>query len=446
MKNNELVTSNVWSLFLKYLFPSVSATLFVSIYVITDTMMIGHGVGNEGLVALNILLPVFSVLFSVGYLLGVGGSVLMSVAKGAGDAKRANSIFTTCVIVDLCIGAAAALCMSVFAKNICYFLGANDGNIVITMEYARILFGFAFLFTLSPLLQNFVKNDNAPTISMLASVAGSLLNVVLDYIFIFKYGWGMKGAILATVIGSFTNSSICMTHFLTKKNTMKFKASLVELRHLIKVTKNGSASALTEISNAVVVFVFNIQIIRYIGNEGVVIYSILSNSMIVVNAILNGVSASSQPVVSYNYGAEKFDRIKKLKRICLATSIIVAGCLMVFVFTKADICVKAFVSDYYGIMDKGKSAIKIYMSGLIVMALNLFYSNYYQSVLFGERSFLIGILRGLILCTLFAFIFPAVWGGGSMWYVMPATEIVTLFIWIVAFFIEKKRPIGIIDR
>ncbi|MDE6234056.1 MAG: MATE family efflux transporter, partial [Lachnospiraceae bacterium] len=186
--------SNI-KLFLKYLFPSMLSTVFVSVYVITDTMMIGHGVGEDGLVALNIILPLFSLMYAIGYLFGVGGSVLMSVAKGQQDDKKADGIFTTSFIIVAAAAVMFTLLGSIFLEPLAVLLGADNDSMKLTLEYGRIMMATAFIYVFAPFFQSFVRNDNAPGRAMAAAVTGSLLNVVLDYIFIFILNMGMTGAI-----------------------------------------------------------------------------------------------------------------------------------------------------------------------------------------------------------------------------------------------------------
>lgn len=443
MNNNELITKKTYALFFKYLLPSVGATLFVSIYIITDTMMIGHGVGNEGLVALNILLPVFSFIFSIGYLFGVGGSVLMSVAKGVGDKKRADGLFTTSCVVTFVIGGIFTVIFSVFAKDVSYMLGADQSNIDIVMEYAGILYLSLFILIMVPVLQNFVKNDKAPSVSMTASIVGSVLNVVLDYVFIFPLGMGMKGAIAATVIGNITNALICLSHMAGKNNTMHFDLKLIKLSYIPEMFTCGISSALTEISNGIVILVFNYQILRYIGSEGIVIYSVISNSMIAVIALINGVAGCSQPVISYNYGADRKDRIHELRRIGFAACITVSAAMMIFMDVKADICVKAFVEDADAIMSDAVEAIRKYTIGTMLMGINIFYACYYQAVVKGGRSFLIGLMRGLVLSIFYAFLLPPLFGSRAIWYTIPLTEATTLLITMGYVAYDAKKKAGV---
>lgn len=416
---------NNLKLFFKYLVPSMLSTVFVSIYIITDTMMIGHGIGEDGLIALNIVLPLFSVMYAVGYLFGIGGSVLMSVAKGQQDDNKADSIFTTSVITVIIIAVLITFLGSIFIKPVSFILGADKSSIKLTLEYGRIMMATAFIYVLAPFFQSFVRNDNAPGRAMAASVAGSLLNVILDYIFIFILGMGMSGAILATFIGNVVNAAITVSHFFTGKSGMKLRLNLYNAGFVSNIIKNGAASFLTEICNAIVVFVYNHSILLHIGSSGIVIYSIISNMLIVVNSVMNGVATAVQPIISYNYGAGKVSKVKSFRNIGIVTDFIFSVCMMLFIMVYTRLCIYVFVSPSAEILSQGIPAVRIYFLGILFMCVNIYIGSYFQATIRPKASFLIGILRSLVFTCVLAFLMPAVFGSDAIWFSAPVTEAMT---------------------
>lgn len=437
MSRLDLLKDKPQKLFFSYLLPSMCSNVFTSIYVITDTMMVGHGVGKEGLVALNLLLPVFNVFFAFGYMFGVGGSVLMSVAKGRKDEKEASSIFTTALLTLVLIGFALTIGCSLEIRRIAAGLGATNENMELVLEYGRWLMGSGVIYMLVPFFQNFVKNDKDPKRAMIGSVVGSALNMLLDYILIFPMRLGMSGAIIATIIGNMINVVITISHLFTRQNTMKFRISSFQGKYILKVIKNGASSFLTELSVGIVIFVFNIQILSYLGERGIVIYSVISNVAIVVNALLNGVAFSAQPIVSFNMGAGEYDRVKKVRNIGLFTSFIMALLLygIIFFFTKG--CIYAFVTPTWDILEYGIPAIRIYFIGSFALFINVFLANYFQAIVKPVCAFVIGFLRGLVFCVLLVWILPGILGGDIIWWVMPITEVLTAMVSL--YFLNNKR-------
>lgn len=418
-------------LFLKYLIPSMLSTVFVSVYVITDTMMIGHGVGEDGLVALNIILPMFSLMYAIGYLFGIGGSVLMSVAKGQHDDKKADGIFTTSIIIVFSVAIIFTLFGSIFLKPIAVMLGADSDSMKLTLEYGRIMMATAFIYVLAPFFQSFVRNDNAPGRAMAAAVTGSLLNVFLDYVFIFIFHMGMTGAIAATFIGNAVNVIITVSYFFTGKCTLKFQKKLYNASYIGSIMKNGASGFLTEFCNAIVVFVYNRSILLNIGAEGIVIYSIISNTLIVVNAVMNGVAVAVQPILSYNVGKGCKDKVKTFKNIGFVTDLIFSFFMMTFIMILTKMCIYAFVSPSANVLNEGIPAIRTYFSGILFMCVNIYIGSYFQATVRPIQSFIIGILRSLIFTSVLAFLMPAIFGGNAVWIAAPVTEILTFIVTVI---------------
>lgn len=437
MSRLDLLKDKPQRLFFSYLLPAMCSNVFTSIYVITDTMMIGHGVGKEGLVALNLLLPFFQFFFAFGYMFGVGGSVLMSVANGKKNQKEAVSIFSTALISALGLGVFLTIVCCVGLKPIARALGATDENMNLVLEYGRWLMGSCLVFVLSPFFQNFVKNDKDPKRAMVGSVVGSALNVVLDYILIFPLRMGMSGAIIATITGSLINIGITASHLCSKQNTMKLDISAFNPNYIFKIMKSGASSFLTELSLGIVVFVFNIQILKYLGDNGIVVYSVISNVAIVVNALLNGVAFSVQPIISFNIGAKEYDRVRKIRNIGFLTSFILTLILYSVIYFFTNGCIYAFVKPTVEVLEQGVPAIRTYFIGSFALFINIYLANYFQAIVKPNCAFVIGLLRGLVLSVILVWILPGIWGGEIIWWVIPITEGLTAIVSLY-FFMQKR--------
>lgn len=425
MKKYNLIQDKPHILFARYLLPSLSSTVFLSAYVIADTMMIGHGVGQNGLVALNLLLPIFSLFFAFGYMFGVGGSVLMSVANGRGDKEVATSMFTTSFVIILALGILFTISGVLFLRPICYMIGGTEETISYMMEYGIWLMSSAAIYLFSPFFQNFIKNDEDPKRGMLASIVGSALNIVLDYIFIFYFQWGMMGAIVATIVGHIFNIGIAVSHFCSKHNQIRFQLRLFSVKNIGPIMKTGASSFVGELSAGVVILIFNQQILKYLGGTGIVVYSVISNTAIVVNALINGVASAAQPIISFNFGANRADRVRCIRKIGVATSGGIAILLYAFIYLCAKFLVYAFVVPTDEILIMANHAIRIYFLGSFALFANLYYGAYFQAVVKSKYSVIIGLLRGLILCTILVEILPKLFGGAIIWWVMPITEAIT---------------------
>ncbi len=423
---NEFLTRQPAKLFFSYLIPSVSATLVTSIYILADTMMIGKGVGAVGIAALNLMLPVFSVYIGTGILFGVGGSVLFSVSKGRGEDRKAQEYFTASVILAALTSVFYMWLFTMFFDPITLVLGRNPGTEEYVREYGRFLKMTPAVFLFSSFLQAFVRNDSEPGRAMAGVIVGGVTNVFLDYLFIFRFQWGMGGAAFATVLGYGLTTSILCTHFLSGRNTL----ALVKVQSLWhkcrEVVCHGFSSFLLEESSGIILVIFNRQLLHYVGELGVVVYGIISNSVLVVSSINNGISQAAQPILAVNYGAGQKKRVALAMRY--ASEVAVAGGIF---FTIVGILFPGQITGFFveagpEIMDMAVKAVRIYFLSFLPLGLNMLCTTYLQCVMLPNQAMIICLLRGFVFSGILVLILPVIWGVTGIWAVMPVTEVLTL--------------------
>ena len=314
MKQINMLESPVRQVFFSYLVPSISATLVTSIYILADTMMIGRGVGGSGIAAMNILLPLYNTYFGIGMMCGVGGSVLFGFSRGRGDEKRARSYFTAALCVVLALSAVFLILGRIFFNPLITFMGNTPLLNEYTVPYGTVLTTAAPMFALSSFLQAFVRNDGAPKLAMAGVISGGVTNVILDYVYIFIMKWGMGGAALATATGTTLTVLILASHFFSKDNHLKLEFSDV-WRRVPEVLGNGLASFILEISNGFVMLLFNRQLLAYVGEMGITVYGIITNTALVASSISNGIAQAVQPLLSANFGAGNLKRVGEARKL-----------------------------------------------------------------------------------------------------------------------------------
>lgn len=435
MKTIDLLKDNVRSLFFRYLFPSISATLVTSIYILADTIMVGKGIGGEAVAGLNIVLPLFSLMFGIGYLFGNGGAILMSVSLGMGDEKRAKEYFSTALFFAGFVSIFLTILTYILFEPLIRILGVTNTTYSYVTQYGKTFIAGIPFFILSPFLQIFVRNDKAAKKAMAAVITGGVLNIILDYIFIFNLNWGMFGASFATVIGTFTTFLILCSHFFTKDNTLHFSRKNVVLKRLKSVFENGFSSFLVEISSGIVIFAFNRQLLRYTGVTGITVYSIISNSALIVSSLINGVAQAAQPIISRNYGAKLNKRVQTTLKYGLVTAFLTGFTIMVVGLLIPSIVIYAFLNPTKEIFEMAKPAIQLYSFAFLGMAGNIFLNTYFQSILQPKLALLISFMRGLILNLIILYLLPLLLNVNGIWLTMPLTEFITL---LVALILLKK--------
>ncbi len=425
MSSLNLLKDNEKKIFFHYLIPSICSTLVTSIYILVDTLIIGQGVGSEGISALNIFLPFYSLYMGIGLMFGIGGGILMSTEEGTGNIEKSKGYLVTSAIL-VSIVAIILTIVSVFnLRKICFMLGANENSIDLVVEYGKYIVFATPIFICTNFLGPIVRNRKDPNLCMIGVILGSVINVVLDYIFVFPMNMGMKGAAIATVIGSLVTSLILLTHFLKKKNRIKISTKDLSFGMVNKIISCGSSSFLMEVASGFVIFIFNIQILKYIGDNGIVVYGIISNCILVGVALFNGVAQASQPIIATNYGADKNRRVSNVLKYAMYTTIAIGILLfaIVFIFTKEVILV--FVKADDTIINMGITAIRMYLSAFCLMNINILMCNYFQSVGKEKLSVTISIIRGFLLNIILVLAMPFIFGGESLWIVVPITEVIT---------------------
>lgn len=421
----DLLRDNPRRLFFHYLGPSISATMVSSVYILVDTIMIGKGIGSEGLAALNLLLPLVSVYMAVGLLFGVGGGVLMSVANGAGEHEKAHAWFSTALAA--CIVSAIAMQMSMYMwfEPMAQLLGASESTIGMVQEYGHVLVLGSPCFVLSSFLQVFVRNDHAPRRAMAGVLIGAVLNIVLDYVFIFPMRMGMFGAAAATILANSITALVIALHFVSPRNTMRFVWHKISFSCLRRIVGCGVSSFLLEAANALLMLVFNLQLLRYMGENGVVVYGIISNCIIVALSLFNGVAQASQPLMAANYGAGQMQRVKQFFRFGIGTAVLIGALLCAIGQLFPQQLVWIFVHPSEEILRMGVPAIRSYFCALLLMGCNIFFTTYFQSMVQPGKAMLLGLLRGVVFSLTLLLLLPAWLGPQVIWWVVPLTELMS---------------------
>lgn len=431
-----LLKDNVVKLYFKYFFPTMCAALSTSVYILFDTIFIGQGVGSKGLTALNISLPIYSIYFGTGLLIGIGGSTLMSIEKGRGRLGRANKIFTLSFILGLILAIIYCIIGFVFLEEIALILGATKEIMPFVKEYMVVVVIGTIPFVMGSVMAPFIRADKAPKKAMFAVIFSGFLNIILDYIFVFPLDMEMRGAAIATVFSYTISCLILLTHLLSKNNTLRFKKEFYKLSYITRIFKCGLPSLFIEVSLGFVIFIFNIQILKIIGDDGVTAYSIISNTGIIAVALFNGISQTIQPLISINMGANLKERANKLRSLGLSTALVIGVAFFILCIVFPESIVKIFVKPTNTVLAIAINSIRIYSTAFIIMGINMVSGAYFQSMELAKESFIIAFCRGLLFVSICVFVLPLFIGINGVWLSVPIGELLTLIVTII--FIKKN--------
>ena len=434
----ELLENDMKHLFFKYLIPSVGGMLGVSLYVLGDTMIVGRGIGSVGLAALNISIPIINVFHGLGLLFGIGASTAISISRGRGNENQVNNIFTIAMVLSLISGIILTLLRVFFIEDISMILGASKDTFHMSKDYLSVLMTFSPMFLLNYTLTVLVRNDGNPNLSMWAMLAGSIVNVILDYVFIFIFGWDMAGAALATCISPMLGLLLLSIHFIKKQNKMKFTRIKLKLSILKRIVSNGFASFIVELSAGLVIFIFNLVIIKLTGDIGVSAYSIIANLSLIATAIFTGIGQAIQPIVSVNFGAKKMSRVYKAGKFAIYTSLVVGVIFYLIGLLFPEFLVSIFSRGDKELLDITVEGIKIYFLSFIFMGINIVLTSYLQSKEYARASMIMSLLRGFIFTLVYLIMLSNIFGLTGVWMTLPLAELSTIIVSAIAFINVKK--------
>ena len=419
-------------LFAKYASLNVISMIGLSFYILADTYYIAKGLGENGLAALNLAIPAFSVVNGIGLMLGIGGATRYAIQKALKKKKECSQIFMNMIVTALVISL-FFVCLGIFfSKEISIFLGADSHTLEMTDIYVKIMFLFAPAFIINDIVNAFVKNDGNPRLAMAAMLAGSIFNVIFDYIFIFPMNLGMMGAALATGAAPGMGLLVLSFHFIRKKNSFSFCRPKYQFSILRKSAPLGVPSLVTELSNGIIIIIFNILILGLAGNLGVAAYGIIANISLVMVSVFTGIAQGIQPVLSEAYGKGIESRVRNVLRYGIITTLVLSAVLYVILFFKADAVSMIFNRDANMELQKmAVTGIRIYFAAMPFVGINIILASYFASIEDKIPAQIISIARGFVLIIPFVFILAKLGGLTGIWASFPFAEIVTTVIGII---------------
>lgn len=420
----ELLTRPVRPLYFRYLAACFGSSLITSIYALVDCIVVGQYEGPDGAAALAVIMPLWSMFFSLGMLFGVGGAVLMSTARGAGRKERGDQYWTMSLIGGC--GAAALLwaALFLFRDELLTLFGASVELLPLARRYVDWVVLAAPLFLLGQMFSSFLRNDGAPQRAALSVIAGGVCNIFGDVFFVFTCDMGIAGAGLATALGQLVAFLVLCTHFISPKCTLRFCRVERPLATLGQIASSGAPSFLTDMAVGVLSTLFNNQIMRYFGSDALAVYGVIANVTMLVQSCAYGVGNAAQPILSTNYGGEKYDRVLQVLRLAVGTALVlgVAWWAADQWFPAEIVCL--FMRPTQAVLDIAPGIIRVYALSYLLLPFNIFMPFYFQSVMRAPVALGLSISRGLVVSGALIMLLPAVLAPDALWWAMPGTELV----------------------
>lgn len=434
-----LTEGNLKKIYLKYLLAGVGSSIIVSVYSFVDIIMVGQYEGSSGTAALAVVMPVWTIIFSLGLLFGVGGGVLFSKARGEGDELKGRRAFTASLIAVSAVTAAAWLFIILCEDPLLRLFGADETLLPLGKGYMKWLRYAVPLFTFGQFFSSFIRNDNAPNKSMAAVVSGGVFNIIGDYVFVFVLDMGIEGAGLATALGQLLAFCILCTHFFSRKNGLRLVRPTGFFRIVRAVLAAGFSVFVVDLAMGVTTMLFNNAVMRRLGADALAVYGVIVNIGTFVQSMAYGTGQAAQPVISVNLGAGKMHRIVKVSRYGLLSALIIGLAATAVCEAVPSAITSLFMKTNPAIDEIAPYAIRIYAASFVLLPINVFATYYFQSIMRPAASLFVSLLRGIALSALFIALLPPVFGGQSLWFVMPLNEIITFIFSATLILIFNRR-------
>lgn len=425
---------------LRFTLPSIVMMVFTSIYGVVDGLFVSNFVGKTAFAAINLVMPFIMILGGIGFMIGTGGSALVAKTLGEGDTMKANRYFTMMVYITIMLGVVLTCIGVIFIKPISYWLGATDSMIDDCVRYGRAVLSFNLAFMLQNVFQSFLITAEKPRLGLLATVAAGVTNMILDALFIAGFHWGVVGAAVATGISQCVGGILPLLYFSRKNSSLlHLKRTRLEVKPILMACANGSSELMSNISMSLVSMLYNFQLMRLVGENGVAAYGVLMYVQFVFIAISIGYVIGSAPIIGYHYGAENYSELKNMLRksvILMSASGVV---LMVLAQLLATPLSYVFVGQHPVLFALTEHAFRLFAYSFILSGFNIFASSFFTALNNGGVSAAISFLRTMVFQTLSVLILPIFFDVDGIWWAITAAEVFACIISVLFIFAKRKK-------
>ncbi len=424
---------------LKFVAPSIIMMTFLSVYSVVDGLFVSNFVGSDAVAAINYIFPVFMVFGSIGFMLGAGGSALVSKTLGEGDKEKANEYFSMLVYVTAGIGVVIALAGQFAVPEIAKLFGAEGVIYDYCVLYGRVLLSAQPFFILQNIFQSFFVTAEKPRLGLIVTAVAGGINIILDAVFVAGFKWGLAGAAAATVAGQVFGGVFPLVYFLRRNNSLlKLGKTRIHFKELLKSCTNGSSEFLSNVSSAVVIILYNYQVSKLVGDDGVAAYGAIGYVMMIFFSIFMGYAVGCAPLIAFNFGAKNNEELRNLFKKSL-TIMAFSGLLMTGLseaLASPIIMLFGFDGELFEMTLRG---FRIYSVAFMITGFSVFGSSLFTALNNGLVSAVISFLRTLVFQIAAVMVCPIFMGLDGVWSATCFAEILALAVTVTCIFVCRKK-------
>jgi len=425
---------------IRFALPTIIMVIFTSLYGIVDGLFISNVVGDDAFTAVNLFLPVFYMLGSIGFLLGSGGCALIAKLFGQGDEHTARRMFSGLFIITAVTAATFTAIMIPVMPRVASALGAKGDVYGHCVTYGRIMLAGLVPFILQSFFQYYFAVADRPKLGLAITVAAGVTNMLGDFLLIYVADMGVVGAAVATIVGECVGSVIPVAYFFIKKGKrLYFAKPSFNAKTIFKICSNGSSEMITNISSSLVNMLYNFQLLKYIGNDGVVAYGILMYIGFIFIGCYLGFAVGVSPIVGYNYGANDREQLQSIFKKCLLFYTAAAVIMTALSEALASPLAYVFVNYDENLLELTTLAIRIYSLSFLISGFNIFASAFFTALNNGPVSFVISVSRTLLFQIGAVFLTPLIFGVNGIWSATAVAELLSLAISVTMIMIYRKK-------
>lgn len=425
---------------LKFIMPTIFMMIVTSIYGIVDGFFVSNFVGKNAFAAVNLIMPVLMAIGAFGFMIGTGGSALVAKTLGEGQKEKANQYFSMLTYVIIIFSLVITIIGFIFMPQIARALGASDLIIDDCILYGRILIAAEIFFMLQNSFQSFLVTAGKATFGLIISIAAGISNIILDFVLVYVFDFGIEGAAAATVFSQIVGGLIPFIYFARKNDSLlRLVKTKIQLKPLGKACLNGSSEMLTNLSTSLVSIVYNFQLMKIAAENGVSAYGVIMYVSIIFMSFFFGYSIGVNPIIGYNYGAKNSAELKNVLKKSLVLTAIVSVVMVVAAVLLSGAISKIFVGYDAELHNMTSNALKLYSLSFLVCGFNIFSSAFFTGLNNGVVSAVISFTRTLVFQVAAVILLPMILGINGIWLSVAVAESLTLVLTVVFLVTNKKK-------
>ncbi|AYO23976.1 MATE family efflux transporter [Vibrio owensii] len=423
-----LKTDPISKSFYQYLWPALTGMVIKSLFIMGDALFIGLGVGPDGLGAIALVIPPFSIFTAIAMMVGIGGAAKMSIEIGKGNTESSQMWFSQSILITTLLSTITVTLALIWLDELIALMGASGNLAQLAHDYLIVLLPFFVLYSLAWVLSCFVRNDTNPKLATYAMSIGAITNLAFDYLFIIEMNMGMKGAAYGTAIAQAVIALILLTHFVGKKGSLEFSLKGIGLSKTKEILSIGTPTFFIEVTSAMTIVLFNYVLLSQFGESHIIAYGLTTNVGVFALFVMVGIAQACQPIISFNHGAGRPERIDEILKLGMKAAMGSGTVFLLGIWLSAPLIASIYLGNANDLIPIAASALTFYFFGVPLMGLNMVIANLFQAIAKPKQATLISLCRGFVFVALGVLLLPKFFPQDGIWASIVFAETLTAVI------------------